>query len=98
MRVCQFRHDGNWTYITAAAARPPCQEDLHFYSTDANRCVKLLIRHGINRTRQIFLYNRSCNNTVTVSPSSLPIAFRMSPRTGNLWVPSPIAMKELLNE
>src|SRR5579863_2740640 len=26
MRVCQFRHDGKWTYIAAAALGPPCQE------------------------------------------------------------------------
>jgi len=30
MRVCQFRHDGKWTYIAATATRPPNQEDQHF--------------------------------------------------------------------
>ena len=39
MRVCQFRHDGKWTSITAARMPPP-QEDLHPYSTDATRSVK----------------------------------------------------------
>src|SRR5579862_3715910 len=36
MRVCQFRHDGKWTIITAAR-KPPPQEDLRFlfYRRDA---------------------------------------------------------------
>jgi hypothetical protein len=42
MRVCQFRHDGKWTYIAAATARPPNQEDLLLHSTDATPRVKRL--------------------------------------------------------
>jgi hypothetical protein len=41
MRVCQFRHDGKWTFIAAAAAWPPSQEDLHLHSTEATPRVKL---------------------------------------------------------
>jgi hypothetical protein len=40
MRVCQFRHDGKWTYIAAAVIRPPDQEELHQYSTGATPRVK----------------------------------------------------------
>jgi hypothetical protein len=40
MRVCQVRHDGKWSYIAAAARKPPYQEDLHFYSTDTVPRVK----------------------------------------------------------
>ena len=40
MRVCQFRHDGKWTYNAAAANRPPYQEDQRFYSTDVTPPVK----------------------------------------------------------
>ena len=50
---------------------------------------------GTSKHRQSLPYIRSCNSTETVSPSSLPMAFRMSALTGNLWVPSPMAMKEL---
>jgi hypothetical protein len=39
MRVCQFRHDGKWTVITAAG-KPPSQEDLLSYSTAAPLRVK----------------------------------------------------------
>jgi hypothetical protein len=102
MRVCQFRHDGKWTYIAAATLKPPYQEDLPNHSTDTKRCVKLLKQRQERRTTtsssaKSFPYIRSCNSTETVSPSSLPIAFRTSALTGNLWVPSPIAMKELWN-
>ena len=41
MRVCQFRHDGKWTSIVAAAPRPPDQEDLHVYFTARLLAVKL---------------------------------------------------------
>ena len=40
MRVCQFRHDGKWTN-SAAAGKPPPEEDLHIYSTGALVGVKL---------------------------------------------------------
>ncbi len=40
MRVCQFRHDGKWTFIAVATARPPSQEELHFYCTVVNCGVK----------------------------------------------------------
>ena len=40
MRVCQFRHDGKWTFIAAATLRPPNQEDQPFYSTDTTPRVK----------------------------------------------------------
>jgi hypothetical protein len=40
MRVCQFRHDGKWTFIAAATHSSPCLEDLHFYSTDTTPTVK----------------------------------------------------------
>src|ERR1019366_292807 len=39
--------------------------------------------------------SRPVRRTVTVSPSPLPILFRTSDLIGNLWVPSPRAMKEL---
>ena len=31
MRVCQFRHDGKWTYKAAATIRVADQEDLLSY-------------------------------------------------------------------
>ena len=40
MRVCQFRHDGNLNCNAAAAPRPPCQEDQHFYFTARSQPVK----------------------------------------------------------
>ena len=40
MRVCQFRHDGKWTSIVAAAQRPLDAEDLHIHSTDTKLPVK----------------------------------------------------------
>lgn len=40
---------------------------------------------------------RSDRRTVTVFPTSFPIAFRTSAFTGSLCVPSPIAMNELRN-
>ena len=40
---------------------------------------------------------RSSRQTVTESPACLPMARRMSARTGSLWVPSPKAMNELRN-
>jgi hypothetical protein len=40
MRVCQYRHDGNLDCNAAAAARPPSQEDQHFYFTGLSQPVK----------------------------------------------------------
>ena len=99
MRVCQFRHDGKWTYIATAAPRPPRQEDQHLYSTDTTPRVKPRRRTSDQgfELDKFSVYSRSFNNTETESPSSLPIAFLMSDLTGNLWLPAPIAMKELWN-
>ena len=60
MRVCQFRHDGKWTSIVAAAPHgPPDQEDLLSYSTGARLAVKPAPQ-GIPGTGSEQL--RSCTN------------------------------------
>ena len=53
MRVCQFRHDGNLNCNAAAAARPPNQEDQHFYFTGRSQRVKQLMAGHLEDERQI---------------------------------------------
>ncbi len=40
---------------------------------------------------------RCFSSTFTISPTSFPIAWRVSTFTGNMCLPSPIAINELLN-
>src|SRR6516225_1767948 len=44
----------------------------------------------------LYLRIRSFSSTLTVSPTSFPIARRISSFTGSIWLPLPIAMNELL--
>jgi hypothetical protein len=41
MRVCQFRHDGKWTCVAAAATKAAVSGRLLFYSTAPIPRVKL---------------------------------------------------------
>jgi hypothetical protein len=40
MRVCQFRHDGNYGLVRRSRFGRPAKEELQIYSTEARRGVK----------------------------------------------------------
>src|SRR5215469_9046535 len=71
-------------------------------NSQPNACWDSTVRFAIDQAvtallSAFHLRMRSSRRTFTVWPASLPMALRISSFTGNMCLPSPIAMKEPLN-